>query len=259
MRRPPIASSPRFARRAGISLLFVAAIWPASARAGGDEPDDRRVFVLGDSVVVGAQGALAGRLGASGWQVTQFASERQHTYDAPGIIDANAGSIGDTVVINLGANDGETPEQLAGWIDDLMERLRGVDRVYWVNLRQFADWVPASNAELAAAEERWTNLQLIDWDGRSTADPSLVAADGIHLTTAGQDAFAELIGSTVDEEAGVEAPTSASTTSTTQPPTSAPLTTAARRPRRRPGTTTAAGSILPGSWWAGASSSPGSD
>jgi lysophospholipase L1-like esterase len=208
---------------ASLVLLMVA---PEVAAGGSsEEPADRRVFVIGDSVILGAQGAVAARLGASGWQVTQVSSESQHTYDAPGVINANAAAIGDVVVVSLGTNDGITPDQFAGWIDGVMESLQEVENVYWVNLRQFADWVPAANAQLVAAEDRWSNLSVIDWDARVTPDPALVAGDGIHLTTAGADAYAELIGSTVDGESG-DSEATTTTTAATDPSTSSVTTEA---------------------------------
>lgn len=221
----------RWTRWVAAGFLALVTLTPNGARAG-DERDDPRVFVLGDSVVVGAQDAIAARLGATGWQVTQLAAESLHTYNAPGAIDANAAAIGDTVVVGLGTNDGMTPAQFAGWIDDVMERLREVDHVYWVNLRQFAEWVPAANAELEAAADRWSNLEIIDWDERATGDPSLVFGDGIHLTPTGETAFADLIGTSVDEDAGVAPPSSAtsaggSQTSTSVPASAAPTTGAA--------------------------------
>jgi lysophospholipase L1-like esterase len=198
-----------------VGIILTVAV-PAITSEADATPADRRAFVIGDSVLVGAQGALAARLGATGWQVTQVAAESQHTYDAPGVIDANAAAIGDVVVVSLGANDGITPGLFVGWIDALMERLQDVRRVYWVNLRQFAPWVPAANAEIAAAMDRWPNLRQIDWDARASSDPTLVYGDGIHLTAAGVDAYAELIGSTLDEDAGMTATTT--TTTTTSPP-----------------------------------------
>lgn len=174
----------------------------------------------------GAQDALVGRLSASGWQVTPVLAERLHTYDAPASIDANRSAVGDVVLVSLGTNDGETPAQFARWIDDVMERLRLVRRVYWVNLRPFADWVPAANAEIAAARDRWRNLRLIDWEAHAGGDPTLVYADGIHLTGAGQAAMAELVGETLDayaEEVTVSTTSPAPVPEPTTPPTT-PLT-----------------------------------
>jgi lysophospholipase L1-like esterase len=164
------------------------------------EPLDPRVFVLGDSVMLGAQASLAFRLGGAGWQVTQFSAESLHAYNSAGVVDAAraAGQVGELVVVGLGSNDGSSRAEFAGWIDALMEHLRGVRRVYWVNLRRFRDWVPAANADLANAAQRWPNLRVIDWDTRATPDPSLVIGDGLHLTAPGQAALAELIGSTLD-------------------------------------------------------------
>jgi lysophospholipase L1-like esterase len=192
--------------------------------ARAQEDADQRVLVIGDSVMLGAQDALLARLATTGWQATPVLAESLHAYDAPGIVDAQRAAIGDAVVVSLGTNDGMTPDQFAGWIDGLMERLRDVRRVYWVNLRPFADWVPAANAEIDAARERWPNLRVIDWSTQG-ADPALVYADGFHLNDAGRAAMAELVGSTLDGFA--QEPR----TTTTQPPTTTTtaVTTASTR------------------------------
>src|SRR6202035_940794 len=87
----------------------------------------------------------------------------------------------------------------------------------WVNLRQFRAFVPSLNLELAGATTRWPNLEIADWDTRATPDPSLVYADGLHLTPAGQAAMAELIAQHLDAyvRSRVSASTSTSTTTTT--------------------------------------------
>jgi lysophospholipase L1-like esterase len=200
---------------------------------------DRRLLVVGDSVMLGAQEALVARLTATAWEVTPVLAESLHTYDAPEVVDANRAAIGDVVVVSLGTNDGMTPARFADWIDGLMERLRGVRRVYWVNLRPFADWVPAANAEIAAARERWRNLRVIDWEARAGADPSLVYADGIHLTDTGRGAMAELVGATVDDFAGVPSTTTTTAAAPTTSPSVASTTTTAARvasPREDDGT-----------------------
>ena len=209
-------------------VALVLVVWAAPAFASGsarDKPLDRRLLVIGDSVLLGAQDALVARLGATGWQVTPVLAESLHTYDAPALVDANAAAIGDVVVVGLGTNDGQTPGQFAGWIDDLMGHLRTQRRVYWVNLPQFAEWVPAANAEIDAARTRWKNLRVIDWGTRAATDPGLRYADGIHLTSAGQAAMADLVGATLDQLAGVAPPGTASVPPTTSAPSTAPPTT----------------------------------
>lgn len=156
-------------------------------------PLDRRVFIIGDSVILGAQGSIASRLSAEGWQVTQRSQESFHTYNAPGVIDASRSAIGDVAFVELGSNDGAIPADLARYIDVVMGDLRTVPRVYWLNLRRFAPWVPLANATIAAGATRWPNLRILDWDARATPDPSLVYADGLHLNPAGQAAMADLV------------------------------------------------------------------
>jgi hypothetical protein len=206
------------------------AVAPRPSALGSDALD-RRMLILGDSIMLGAHEELVARLGASGWQVTPVLAESLHTYDAPALVDEHRDAVGDVVVVGLGTNDGATPEQLGGWIDGLMDRLRGVARVYWVNLPPFADWVPAANAEIAAAQDRWGRLRVIDWHARAAGDPALRYPDGIHLTVAGRAAMAELVGTTVDGTA-----TETPTTAPPAPVTSAPATAATTVPVTAPST-----------------------
>ncbi len=186
-----------------VTLLVAAPAAIAAPRPHKPEPPrpspvDQRVFVLGDSVMLGAQGVVASRLASSGWTPNVFAAESLHIYNSGPIVDANLFGNGDVVVIALGANDGISAQELSVWLDGLMAHLQGVPQVFWVNLRQFTDWVPAANAVIADAAHRYPNLAVIDWDARATPDPGLVYGDGLHLNDAGAAAMAELVGSTLD-------------------------------------------------------------
>ena len=164
-------------------------------------PLDPRVFVVGDSVMLGAQSAIGFRLGVSGWLVAQHEAESLHTYEVPGIIGGAraAGGVGEVVVVAMGANDGSDPGQFASWIDGVLANAQDVRRVYWVNMRHFRAWVPAANAQIDAAAARWANMRVIDWAARSQNEPGLVAGDGLHLTDAGKQALAEQVGQALDQ------------------------------------------------------------
>jgi MYXO-CTERM domain-containing protein len=104
-----------------------------------------------------------------------------------------------------------------------MGALGPVRKVLWVNLRQFRPWVPAANAQLAAATQRYANLEIVDWDARATPDPSLVYADGLHLNPAGRGAMADLIGQRFDAAvAQLTAPPPPPPTLAPPPPTPPP-------------------------------------
>jgi lysophospholipase L1-like esterase len=180
------------------------------------------VFVVGDSVSLGAQGAILTTLSAHGWYVTQVQRESLHTHEANAIVDANRQWIGEVVIVQLGTNDGMEPGEFTQWLDGLMGHLRDVLRVYWVNLRNFAPWVPAANDVIATATQRWPNMEVIDWNARAVGDPSLVYGDGYHLNPAGQAAFAELLA--VNLDAFVAARTAPTTTLASPPTTTAPQT-----------------------------------
>ena len=177
------------------------------------------MFVVGDSVSLGAQGAILTTLSAHGWYVTQEQHESLHTHQANAIVDANRQWIGEVVIVQLGTNDGMEPGQFTRWLDGLMSKLQDVMRVYWVNLRNYAPWVPAANDVIAAAATRWPNMEVIDWNARSVGDPALVYGDGYHLNPAGQAAFAELLAVNLDAfVAARTAPTTTVASPTTAPP-----------------------------------------
>ncbi len=208
-----------------LCTLLVGPVASAATDRAVPPPIDPRLLIIGDSVILGAQGWIAGFLGPRGWRVNQTSRESMHTWEAPRIIDANRarGGIGDVVVLQLGTNDGISASELSSYMETTMQHLAEVDRVYWVNMRQFRSWVPAANAVIAAAAVKWPNLRIIDWDARATPDPSLVYADGYHLTGGGQLVMAELIATTLDEfvlETG-----GAPTTTTTLPTTSTSIET----------------------------------
>lgn len=179
---------------------------------------DPRVFVIGDSVILGAHDDLLARL--AGWQVTFIAKESFFTWQAPAAIRAYHPTVGDITIVALGNNDGEDPGLFANEIDQVMGALGPVRKVLWVNLRQFRPWVPAANAQLVAATQRYANLSIVDWDARATPDPSIVYADGLHLNPAGRAAMADLVGQRFD--AAVAQLTAPPTT--VPPPTLAPTT-----------------------------------
>jgi hypothetical protein len=200
---------------------------------------DPRVFIIGDSVILGARDAIALRLAVHGWSDVQFSAESFHTYDAGPVVDAARamGQIGDVVIVALGSNDGGDPNEFHAWIDGLMQHLQNDRRVYWVNLRQFRDSVTGANAEIDAAKARYPNLRIIDWWARSTFEPGLVFDDGLHLNDFGQAAMGDLITSTLEAYRAERAAAAASGTpsvATTLPATSTLPASAPSHPQASP-------------------------
>ncbi|GMU39527.1 MAG: hypothetical protein AMXMBFR23_03930 [Chloroflexota bacterium] len=151
-------------------------------------PDTISVTAIGDSVMVAAVPALAEAL--PGLYVD--AEVGRQFWSAADLIHTlrEAGDLGDVVVIHLGSNGPFTDDQF----DALMEALDGVRGVVFVNVTVPRRWESDVNDALARRVQGLANVSLADWNAISRDAPDFFAADGVHLTTAGQTAYADLIG-----------------------------------------------------------------
>lgn len=192
----------RFILALFVTLLAIG-LSPATAQADptikwtGSNP---YVFAVGDSIVqqcgeyygmgwrslgfIGWPGAdswaMKGRLEGSGtpawpaWTVTESSVEEERTWFR------DAGSL----VIGLGTNDVKimSVAQWSTMIDWFMEQSRGRP-VEWFNIVNppFQSTVDAFNAELRAAEQRWPNLKVLDWEKWVQQNPGQLH-DGVHVS-----------------------------------------------------------------------------
>jgi hypothetical protein len=193
-------------------LLFASTAVPAGAGTPGQTPA-QPVYVIGDSVMLGAQGSVAAALAPVPTIVD--AQESRSLLGAVSILQARRAQLGDVVVVALGTNDGTDTGEFAHRIDLAMGALQGVPHVLWVNQRQFAPGRAEMNAQLAAAVARYPNLSVLDWNAAVDANPGAVGPDGIHLTDTGRATMAALVADAVRR--AMTPPTT--TTSTTIAPT----------------------------------------
>jgi hypothetical protein len=111
---------------------------------------------------------------------------------ADGVSAANAVPLGtELVVVELGYND--EVGTMASRIDAVMTALRNrqVQRVAWVNLSQRRSDFAATNAAIAAAAARWSELVVFDWKSASDgAAGNRWFSDNVHLTATGRSEFA---------------------------------------------------------------------
>jgi GDSL-like lipase/acylhydrolase family protein len=134
------------------------------------------------------------------------------------VLDTLAAVHPDVFVVNLGINDAARPgtETTPGYvsygakIDWLLSRL-GSTPVVWSNLpcksepSFYATGCKAVNAAIAAARSRHSNLTLLNWGAVANAHPKYVGAppNGVHLTAAGEAAWAGLITDKLDSMFGL--------------------------------------------------------
>jgi hypothetical protein len=146
-----------------------------------------RVTAIGDSVMIGAAGELQKSIG----NPAMYADVGMQ---AAGVIEIlqkrrAAGDLGEVVVVHIGSNGTLNAEQF----DEMMQVLKDVRRVAFVNVKVPRPWEQPNNEVLADGVRRHPNTVLVDWHAASAGRPELFVEDGIHLQVEGQRVYADLI------------------------------------------------------------------
>ena len=98
----------------------------------------------------------------------------------------NEGLLGDPVLINIGTNGPNVPDDE----DRLVELLDG-RTIFWVNATG-ADY-PDFNEKLYALAERHDNVHVIDWVSVVNEHPDYIVSDGVHPSPTGCGKYAEAV------------------------------------------------------------------
>lgn len=156
---------------------------------------DNRVYVIGDSVLLGTTRTLPAAL--AGWRVTMDCVGSRRLPQAIQVLKANRSRIGSVVVIQMGNNyiageDGSFASQ----IDQAMRVLRGVRRVVWVTVAERWPSRVEINKAIRAAASRWSTIRVADWAPMVASHPA-DADDMLHLSPSGRLAISRLIAQVV--------------------------------------------------------------
>ena len=151
---------------------------------------------IGDSVMLGAAPGLEARFGP---QLVLEATVGFQMIDAPGLVRrlADEGRLGDVVIVHLGAN-GPFPDST---VDEIMAVV-GRRPVLLVNVKVPRRWEAEVNDRIAAAAERYPNIEVVDWRTVSESEDGLLWRDGHHLTPTGAERYADLLASFAASAAG---------------------------------------------------------
>jgi peptidoglycan/LPS O-acetylase OafA/YrhL len=143
--------------------------------------------MIGDSVMLGAKIGLEKAVEDALVDGTVSRQMKQ----VPGVITQyrTQGLLGEIAVVHLGTNGPFSSAHL----DDAMISLADAERVYFVNASVPRRYEGDVNNELAAGVDRWERAFLIDWHSVAKGHPEYFVQDGVHLTSAGITAYADLI------------------------------------------------------------------
>ncbi len=153
-----------------------------------DDQDPRtKVTAFGDSVLLGASGALEHdtfRMDLNAKVATQAADVQAAIAD-----HVAGGDVRDTVLLHVGNNGIVTEDQLRG----MLSKLSGVQKVVLVNVRVPRPWMKPNNALISSVAGDYPNVVVADWAKASEGHREYMVKDGVHLTGAGAAVFTALI------------------------------------------------------------------
>ncbi len=155
-------------------------------------PPSGQVLCLGDSVMLGAAGALSERLGEDVLVDAVVARGDAGIWSLQ--YHRQIGTLPDVVVVHLGNNDAYfTDEQF----DQLMEELSDRTLVVFLTVKVNQRYEAEVNSRVAAGVERWPNARLADWKGVSEAAAAqgtdVFGPDQTHLNPAGARLYADFV------------------------------------------------------------------
>ncbi|MBO4863545.1 MAG: hypothetical protein J5517_04225 [Eubacterium sp.] len=147
-----------------------------------------KVSMIGDSLMVGATSNLKALLPNANID-GKVGRQQSAGYDIVSAMKKN-GTLGDTVVIELGTNG--TFTENAG--QKLIDNIGSDKKIYWVNTYgPKLSWYADVNSVIAKLCKNNSNVTLIDWCSKSSSNAKLFSGDGIHLTSAGYQTYAQMI------------------------------------------------------------------
>jgi peptidoglycan/LPS O-acetylase OafA/YrhL/lysophospholipase L1-like esterase len=190
---PRIESGLQFLVSSATSSTTTTTTPPASgATTPTTKPAPPAVTAIGDSVMLGAKGALETKI--PGIHVDAAVSRQFGT--AIDVIEAlkNSGQLAPVVVIHLGTNGVITP----GHMQRLKDLLADRQRVVFLNLFVPRSWQNGDNAVLQEWIPKFANAVLINWNGEGSLHPEYFYPDHIHVNTSGREAYADLVAAQIN-------------------------------------------------------------
>lgn len=146
------------------------------------------VTAIGDSVLADASSTMQGIFP----QMYVDAKVGRQVHEALPILDSlvRRGKLTDTVLISLGTNGPFTDSDMK----QIMGMIGPKRRVYWINVNVPTQrWQDQVNEELAQAQEKYSNLTVIDWYSYSKDHPDWFYSDNVHPSTNGLPYFGKFV------------------------------------------------------------------
>ena len=145
------------------------------------------VSVLGDSVVLGARNTITGTI--PGARVDAEVSRMPGAFTGRVKKLDRRDKLANVVVLHLATNGVLTEEILRNTLDPLAD----YERVVLVNASVPRSWEKPNNAIIDDVAPDYPNVVVADWNKAADGQRDYFVSDGVHLTSQGAAAFADLI------------------------------------------------------------------
>lgn len=190
-----LAAAVSFVASASASSASSAGASAASQASPSSETGPLRVLVIGDSVILGARERIPGA--CADCEVVVDAAESRSTATSVAAAAAHEGPF-DVIVALLGHNDAVNEEASQGGFDELFDQFALAPRIIVLTLHEVRPGYAELNAFLRESAERRPNVTVVDWNATVEGWPDATGPDDLHLTPAGAELLATVIGDAVE-------------------------------------------------------------
>lgn len=175
-----------------IEFIQEPTIEPEPAPATDPDPNSKSITLIGDSILYDVAPFFKNHYPEA---VIDYRVGRQMK-EIPEVIKQleGSGQLGEYVIIQLGTNGPFVKTDLINVINSLDHK-----KVYLVNCRVPRAWEFTVNHTLEEVVTSIPNTVLIDWYSASAGHPEYFSNDGVHLSRAGGETYANLIAATLAE------------------------------------------------------------
>lgn len=146
------------------------------------------VSIIGDSVVAGAAAPLEAVFGSTLVLDATVSRQFKHADDVAAQMRAD-NLLGDVVIVHLGTNGAFSNETF----DEVVSGLSDAQKLIIVNAKVPRRWEGSVNSAIAAGQERWPHVTVIDWHTIAGEHPEWFNEDRVHLNRTGQHEYAKLL------------------------------------------------------------------
>lgn len=164
---------------------------PTPTHRASRTPTPPAVSAYGDSVLLGAASQLTAQIPRT--HVTAVEGAQPPTIFGWVLADKAAGRLGQVVVVHAGNNGLIKASDLDGLLDALANRAR----VVLIDDHVDRAWAPINNRTIEQARAKHRNVTVLDWQHDSQGHRDWLYPDGLHLTPAGQRAYADLVAAAI--------------------------------------------------------------